>query len=404
MIGFVIVFAVTAYLTLGLQLLLGSRKRAIVERAEEMGPEDDSIPLTQRGTPASFVSNSHEESPEETVDALITAPDRAQDPSYIRNAYGPPERTTPPPTMAVSRQDPRPLTRSQRWATYVVAHIDASTYAFLLLLIGIPVYFTTRLTFAIHLPLSVICYFIASSLPPSYTRIIHPVLLSSALTIFGIYLFALSHHHTIQEALHSYTTKTRYPQLFSGQTSRYPLPGAGDILSSLLDVSIVALALPMYRYRIELRRHFPSILLPNILLAVASLFGYPALSYALSISSSRSLAFASRSLTLALATPATQNLGGDLQLVAVLCIMSGVMGVLIGPTLMKWLRVPDDDYVTRGVTMGANSSAIATAVLLREDPRAAALSCLSMSVFGTVMVGLCSVPPAVSAVRGLVGL
>ena len=60
-----------------------------------------------------------------------------------------------------------------------------------------------------------------------------------------------------------------------------------------------------------------------------------------------------------------------------------------------------DDYVTRGVTLGSNSSAIATALLLTSDPRAAALSSLSMSLFGTVMVALTSIPPVVSAVLNL---
>ncbi len=132
--------------------------------------------------------------------------------------------------------------------------------------------------------------------------------------------------------------------------------------------------------------------------------GYPSLCHALGISPARSLSFASRSLTLALATPATQNLRGDLQLVAVLCIMSGVMGVLVGPTLLKWMRIPEDDYVTRGVTLGGNSSAIATALLLVSDPRAAALSSLSMSLFGTVMVGLTSVPIVVRVVVRVGGL
>lgn len=62
---------------------------------------------------------------------------------------------------------------------------------------------------------------------------------------------------------------------------------------------------------------------------------------AIGISPTRSLSFAARSLTLALATPATTNLGGDLNLVAVLCIMSGVLGVLIGPSLLKWLKIPE---------------------------------------------------------------
>lgn len=63
-----------------------------------------------------------------------------------------------------------------------------------------------------------------------------------------------------------------------------------------------------------------------------------------------------------------------------------------------------DDYVTRGVTLGANSSALATAMLLPLDPRAAALSSLSMSLFGTVTVLFTSIPPISAAVRGLVGL
>lgn len=69
--------------------------------------------------------------------------------------------------------------------------------------------------------------------------------------------------------------------------------------------------------------------------------------------------------------------------------------------MLKWLRIPEDDYVTRGVTLGANSSAIATALLLVSDPRAAALSSLSMGLFGTVMVALTSVPAVVQAVGAL---
>lgn len=80
------------------------------------------------------------------------------------------------------------------------------------------------------------------------------------------------------------------------------------------------------------------------------------------------------------------------------------MGVLVGPALLKWMRVTEDDYVTRGVTLGGNSSAIATALLLVSDPRAAALSSLSMSMFGTVMVGLTSVPVVARVVGGLAGL
>ena len=53
------------------------------------------------------------------------------------------------------------------------------------------------------------------------------------------------------------------------------------------------------------------------------------------------LLFASCSLTHALAQPATANLGGDLSLVAVLCIASGILGVLFRPTILRWMKIPE---------------------------------------------------------------
>jgi putative effector of murein hydrolase len=101
----------------------------------------------------------------------------------------------------------------------------------------------------------------------------------------------------------------------------------------------------MYNYRLELRRHFFAIVIPNITISVGSLFGYPTLCYAIGISSKRSLSFAVRSLTLALATPAVDNLGGDSNAAAALAIMSGIFGVLIGPRMLRLLRVPEGKRV-----------------------------------------------------------
>jgi len=82
-------------------------------------------------------------------------------------------------------------------------------------------------------------------------------------------------------------------------------------------------------------------MIPNISIAIASFFLYPLLCHSIGISPARSLSFPSRSLTLALAQPATQNLGGDLSLVAVLALLSGIMGVLVGPQMLKMLRIPE---------------------------------------------------------------
>jgi putative effector of murein hydrolase len=351
-IGFVAVVAVTAYMVRGLQLVLGSSKRAVIERAEEMGAENDDIPLadisstrrTSESIPTDSAANSifpGNSEPAKDLAADLTAPPKAQDPSSVRSTGNSLiSEITPPPTPAPPTQSPEPLTRAQRWATFINLHLDRLTYLVLFLFVGIPIYYSTGYAMPAQLTFNILAFFAALSLPARYRQYLHPVLISSGITILGIWILGLIRGDSLHTVLEAYKTDTKYLQLWHGEKN-LPKPGAGDIFSSILDASIVSLALPMFQYRHELRQHFFAIVIPNITLSVASLFGYPAVCYAIGISATRSLAFSSRSLTLALATPAVSNLGGDLNTAAALCIMSGIMGVLIGQRLLAWLRIPE---------------------------------------------------------------
>lgn len=408
-LGFLVMFIAMAYITRGLQLVLGSSKRTITERAEEMGSENDTIPLTdtsprhQSEVTSVNDSQTSEISPH-PAESLPTPP-KVRDPSLIRATGGPPENNSQQEDSRLRRQIlqmPLPLTRPQRWAALININLDRIVYSFIFVFVGIPIYYSTGYAMPAHLTFNTLAYFAALALPPHWKQFLHPVLVSSAITIVGIWILGLIRGDNLTETLAAYKTGTNYLLLWRGKDTL--IPGAGDIFSSVLDASIIALALPMYNYRLELKRHFFAIVVPNLTMSVASLFGYPALCYAIGISSKRSLSFAARSLTLALATPTVENLDGDLNTAAALAIMSGILGVLIGPKLLKLLRIPEDDYVTRGVTLGGNSSAIATALLLLSDPRAAALSSLSMSLFGIITLGLASVPPIARAICSLVEL
>ncbi|RDL38166.1 uncharacterized protein BP5553_05599 [Venustampulla echinocandica] len=421
LVGFVVMVAVTAWLVRGLQLITGTPKRGITERAEEMGNEDDAIPLAESSRsrqdsqlqltlptdPASNSTSGISTSGQfdEPTNGLIP-PLRTQDPGRIRGTGGPPESDTLIRETGLSdapSQTPLPLTRPQRWAAFINMNADRLTYAFLFIFVGLPIYYTTGYAMPAQLTFNVLAYFAALAFPPRWRQFLHPVLVSSAISIIGFWILGLIRGENLDQVLGSYKTGTNYLDLWHGE-KHLKAPGAGDVFGSVLDASIVSLALPMFSYRQELRRHFFAIVIPNVAISIGSLFGYPALCYAIGISSQRSLAFAGRSLTLALATPATTNLGGDVNTNAALAIMSGIMGVLVGPRILEWLKIPQDDYVTRGVTLGGNSSAIATALLLVTDPRAAALSSLSMSLFGIITLALTSVPPVVRAIQSLVGL
>ena len=322
---------------------MGTSKRALTERAEEIGQEDDDIPLTQ----PSHDSTSPSRAPSIYAASELQAPLRTQDPTLVKGTGGPPEASATNrdvSTLAPVKQNPPALTRPQRWAATASLNLDIITYALLFICVGLPVYYAAGYAMPAQLSLNIIFYLLALRIPPKYKTFLHPVLVSSALTILGVWILALVRQNTLNDALHAYTTGNKYTQLWD-QTHNLSAPGAGDVFGSVLDVSIVALGLPMFQYRNELRARFLTIVIPNISLSVGSLLGYPALCYAIGISAPRSLAFASRSLTLALATPATTNLHGDLYTIAPLCIFSGIVGVIVGPWALDALKIPQGQSI-----------------------------------------------------------
>lgn len=103
----------------------------------------------------------------------------------------------------------------------------------------------------------------------------------------------------------------------------------------------------------------------NTVLSAVSLFAYPVVSYHIGIASERSLAIAGRSVTLAFGIPAITNLGGDLHTVAALAIMSGIFGAILGPPMLKLLRIPQGTYVSFSMRNWVRSDVMLTIMLRR---------------------------------------
>ena len=405
-VGFVVMMALAAYMARGVQVFTASK------RSEEQHHRRESdVPL---------VANS------DNLPPLPPPPPqlRVQDHHYAQDASS-------PAAGAVSAaqsytQAPLPASRAERWAATVTKHLDAGIMGAVFVVVGVPLYYATGYAMPAHLTANTLAYYAALAMPLPWKTFLHPLPVASLLTVLVVWPLAAIRGDSLTTALEAYKTGAGYLYLWTAGPHD-EMPGAGDVFGTILDAGIVALALPMFQHRRELRNHYVAILLPNVVIAAATLFVYPPLCVALGIAAPRSLAFASRSLTLALALPATKNLGGDVATVAALAIASGISGVLVGNKMLAWIKIPKgmsdmmrnakcetrnakwlltfaDDYVTRGIALGVNSSAIATAVLLRTDPRAAALSSLSMTLFGTVTVLFTSIPPMVVVIRSLVGL
>ncbi|CAN3502665.1 hypothetical protein DICA1_E15632 [Diutina catenulata] len=316
---------------------------------------------------------------------------------------------------------------ARRIAVFVTNYIDWLIYA-VLFVVALPLYYVRSLHILMpyHLAITILAFYAALLIPqrwPVMKKFAHPIIVSTAIILFCCFIGSLIYHHHPKgflDDLRYYKTGKNYSNLFNnqimlnnGKQSQMPVddptavpkwPGCGDWLSSLMDVSIVALSLPMFTHRRDFIHNFWFIMPPILVSCALTFFLYPLLCVHIGISPERSLGFVGRSVTLALGTPLVLALEGSVSLMAVCTILSGICGVLIGDTLFKLMRVKPDDYATRGVSMGINCGAIATAHLLNSDPRAASMSSLSFSVFGTTMVVLASITGVADVVRSWVGL
>ena len=334
-VGYIAQYILTAYTSRALQLWLGKPRKAGSVRSHESEKENEELPVAIKSADSSDSSMSDEKQsgdvdPMEDLDGMHEP---------LRDGTRNSQCLDIETASTVVNESPKTRTRPERWADSVMLYLDIFIYLFLFIFIGMPVYYATGYTMPIFLCFNILMYFGANAIPPKIKRVAHPVLVTSLFTVLGLWVMALTQHHSLDEGLHRYQTQARYLQYFRGQHG-LPLPGAGDILDSILDASIVSLAMPMYQYRKDLYHFFIAISVPTLALAVPSLFGYPPLCLTLGISAARSLSMAPRSVTLALAQISAANLGGDMAAISPIAVVSGISGAIFGPSILRMLRIP----------------------------------------------------------------
>ncbi|GAB5460996.1 LrgB family protein [Hoeflea alexandrii] len=163
-------------------------------------------------------------------------------------------------------------------------------------------------------------------------------------------------------------TETPYPAYFEG----------AQFVHFLLGPATVALAIPLYRQFERVRRSALALLtsiLCGSLTAIGTAIG---LGWALGASSETLLSLAPKSVTAPVAMGITEQLGGLPSLTAVLVILTGILGAVIGPLVLNLLRIRD--WRARGLALGTASHGIGTARALQVNELAGAFSGLAMGL------------------------
>ncbi|KAL7953287.1 hypothetical protein V8C34DRAFT_321297 [Trichoderma compactum] len=153
--------------------------------------------------------------------------------------------------------------------------------------------------------------------------------------------------------------------LWTAAISNTPLPtnpsgwfGAGDAALSILECGILVWGFKLSECR---RQIFSTAGLLAIILctiaAAANTFLSVLVSRALGLRASEALSFAARSTTLALAKPATEAIGGNSPVNAMLVVSNGILGQLVYPFILDKLGVSKQDG---GVVVAADTQESAT--------------------------------------------
>ncbi|MCW3001379.1 MAG: LrgB family protein [Conexibacter sp.] len=154
-------------------------------------------------------------------------------------------------------------------------------------------------------------------------------------------------------------------------------------LSAFLGPAIVALAVPLHRERETLVRHARPLLLGALLgAASAILVGWLA-GRLLHLTPAWSLALTSRSATSPISIALAGELHGTAALSAVLSILSGVVGAVVGPAWLTLVRVHHP--LARGLAHGVTSHGIGTARMLEESGLAGATATVGMALGGLIV-------------------
>ena len=182
-------------------------------------------------------------------------------------------------------------------------------------------------------------------------------------------------------------TDTEYASYFEG----------AQFVHFFLGPATVALAVPLYNNFARLREMWLPLSLGLFVGATTAALSAVFFAWLLGASPQTLLALAPKSVTAPVAMGITEKLGGPASLTAILVVSTGILGAVIGPTILNWCRVSDP--AVRGFAIGTTSHGIGTARAFQESEVAGAFSGLAMGL--NTLVSSLLIPPLLDAL-GLV--
>ena len=148
----------------------------------------------------------------------------------------------------------------------------------------------------------------------------------------------------------------------------------------LLGPATVALAVPLQHNIKRIRQLFWPVMITLSAGGVLSVTLTLSIGWVMGADWSVVMSLAPKFVTMPIAMPVAEQIGGVASLAAVMVMLTGVIGTAMGPLLLRWAGV--DHPAARGLSYGINAHAIGTAHALQEGEECGAFAALAMSLLG----------------------
>ena len=158
----------------------------------------------------------------------------------------------------------------------------------------------------------------------------------------------------------------------------------GVYLNNLIVPSTVALGIPLYKSFHLMKHHARSILFGSLLAVVVNTSFTAVVAKIFGMDFFLAISLFPKSVTTAMAVGITEKLQGLTTVTLVVVVATGILTSVIGPTLLKWLKI--DDPVAVGLSLGGTGHAVGTGTAFRYSSAAGAMGGLAIGVTGILYV------------------
>lgn len=152
------------------------------------------------------------------------------------------------------------------------------------------------------------------------------------------------------------------------------------LIEFMLGPCVVSLGYLLYVHRHVVREHLAGILSAVVAGSIVGVASVWILCPVFGLGEMFVRSLEAKSVTSPIAMDIAREAGGNVSLAAVSVILSGFIGAVIGPVMMKILRI--NDPVARGLAMGCSSHGLGTARAVELGAVEGAVSGLSIALMG----------------------